>query len=477
MIFALPNPIPLTVTDPEDLTSFFDRYDIVPYYGTSEATSHNFLDLLTTLTELSPTFTATRADLVEYTFGTNFDVAARTIPGLVASETTDMGFPEKEAYVMWLKDKGIKLRSLIKTGKTLDHHLDICGNAYLHIRRVTVGGTTKYYTKALHYKHTAYVISKDEGIEFLIHSKFLGDLVNMRKYPPAILPVSDPDEEFQWASTEPGIEETVIHLKRGNTNNESDYYARPRILSTLTWLYTDYQIGNLNSKIAATELVSKKILAFEQPDPNRLREVEENSKGERRTELDARGNIGGREGTTQFQRNMMVLKELTTNLGSHASSLGPSQRGAGTIAGIEYPRGEKPPVEISLEVNRDTKHHQWQAEQSTAMISAALRWAPELTAIRAAKATLGGNLLYDIFTMKNTTTIRPRQVEFGDLFNNIFTHILERDGGPAEYATMGLELPDIISEMVGNLRAGGAPAVAEQNELIARAGQQNEEEE
>ena len=449
MIFSLPSPIPRTVKDKDDLHSAFSRFAIIPYYGTSEGSSQQFLDLLTTLTELSPTFQATRADLAEYTFGTNFDVVARAIPGLVQDETQPIDFQQKVAYVESLNNIGVTLPRISKTFRALDSHLDICGNAYLHLKRIEVGGTVRYYMRPLHYKHCAYLKSRDDGREFIIHSRFLTELNKMLKHPPTILPATDQDSEIQWASTEPGTEEAIIHLKRGSANDESSYYARPRILSVLTWLYIDYQIGNLNSKVAATELVSKKILAFEEPDPNRLREVEEDENGEVREYLD--GNIGAAKPRTLFQRNMLTLKKLVTNLGAHQSA-STTEQAAATIAGIEYPRGEKPPTEISLEVNRDTKHHTWQQDTAVSMISAALRWAPELTGIRKTGSSLGGNLLYDMFTMKNTATIQPRQVEFADIINGVLNQLLERENAPAEQRSYGLELPDIIGTMITDLK-------------------------
>ena len=192
MIFSLPSPIPRTVKDKEDLHSAFSRFAIIPYYGTSEGSSQHFLDLLTTLTELSPTFQATRADLAEYTFGTNFDVVTRAIPGLVQDETQPLDFQQKVAYVESLNNIGVTLPRISKTFRALDSHLDICGNAYLHLKRIEVGGTVRYYMRPLHYKHCAYLKSRDDGREFIIHSRFLTELNKMLKHPPTILPATRP---------------------------------------------------------------------------------------------------------------------------------------------------------------------------------------------------------------------------------------------------------------------------------------------
>lgn len=449
-IFRLPNPIPQTVVDREDLQKFFRKYAIVPYYGSVDQSSHTFLDLLVTLCQLSPTFGATMRDLQFFTFGLNVDLVGNVIPGL-AIDPLELSDQEKLDFAGWLGGYNINMRMIQKVTRTLDYHLACCGNAWLRIRRVTVGGTTRYYFKASHFLHTAYLRSIDTGEEFAIISKFLGDDTKMNKYPPTLLRVTQIDEELKWTQTDNGVEEAIVHVREGRQLEESDFYNQPDIIDILPYLYTDYQVANLNSKIAATELITKKLLAFEAPDPNSLPGnsllVDDDER-----EVGADGNIGSKK-RDQFQQNMLILKQLVTNLSTHPSQMGAQP--AAAIAGVEYPHGGKAPLPIDLEMNRDTKHQTFQLEQATARITACLGWSAELIGVRPAKATLGGNLLYDMFTIRNTATIVPRQNFYQSLWNGLIGQICEIEGGDDEWKNYGIKFPGVIEEMLAQFGSAG----------------------
>ena len=172
-MLSLNNPIPRSV-DKDELTQFYKKYGIIPYYGSSESSSHTFLDLLMSLTSLSPSFTACMLDLNAYTFGRNVDIVGRAIPGL-SDETTELDFSDKEAFVLFLSELNISLVQVIKMLKKVLRYIKDNGNAYIHLKRVTVGDTVKYFIKTPHYKHCAYLnpAPTERNVEFLIISKFL----------------------------------------------------------------------------------------------------------------------------------------------------------------------------------------------------------------------------------------------------------------------------------------------------------------
>ena len=447
MIFNLPNPIPLTVRDSEDLGGVFRKYGLIPYYGTSELTSHGTLDLLTTVASLSPTYQMVTKDIREYTFGQNIDFVGRSHPGLAEGETSELDYDDKVEFAQFLSGLGIKLTNIRKLSKRIKSHMDVTGNAYLKIRRITVGGTVRYFMEVPHYKHVAYLNSKDPNERFLIISKFLNNEQLMNKYPPEILRATQAGEELKWSSFARGDDRAIIHIKNDSDDDESDYYARPDILTCLTWMYVDFQLGNLNSKVAATDLITKKLLAFEAPDPNTF-PVEDDIP----SELDENGNIG-RKKLSQFQSNMLVLKNLVSNLGTHPSTIGPGMNPSAAIAGVQYPHGGHAPTVIDLEMNGNTDHHTWQADRATATICGVLGWVPELIGMRTAKATLGGNLIYDLFSIKNVSTVQPAKNFFQDLWNDVIGQICEDNSGPTEFKDYGIQFPDVISEMIEKINA------------------------
>jgi hypothetical protein len=453
-MFNLKNPIPRS-QDSEKVRTFFKEYGIIPYYGTSDNSSHKFLDLQMSLTSLSPSYVACLADLTSYSLGSNFSLVGRVIPGLV-DDPTELSGDQKREYLDFLTSLNISLVGIIDRLKNVLRYEKDNGNAYIHLKRVTVGDSVKYFIKTPHYKHCAYLETKDPGIEFIIISKHLAkDNAEelLKKFPPTIIRATRYGEDLsvKWDKTGSGVEEAIIHIFNTEHNDEGDIYGRPKINSVLTWLYTDFQVGNLNSKVAATELITKKILAIEAPDP---RTIPNPGDGYQETEITSNGNsVGSTVKTVKkedyFERNKRVLREVTTNLGS--------ENQVSAIGLIEYPHSKQPPTDIELEVNRDTKHHSWQMETASSVICSVLQWSSELTNIRQAKANLGGNLLYDLFTIKNTTTIRPLQAWLENIANYVLDQICIKEEANADFKTYGIQLPDIISGMIQEFK--GDPAI------------------
>ena len=450
MIFNLPNPIPYTVADQADLQEFFRRYEVIPQFGTCERSSIAFLELLRTLTDLSATFNATMRDLKNYTFGLNLEIVQGAIPGL-SVESVELEEQKQVEFATWLAGVGIGMRTITKLSKRIKHHLAVGGNAYLKIKRVRVGGAVRYSMEVPFYTHCAYLRSRDEGEEFLIVSPFIGDDQQLAKYPPLILRATQMDEPLRWMSTGRGEEQAILHIKADTDEEESPYYARPDIIHCLPSLYTDYQLDNLNSKIAAAELISKILLAFQAPDPNTL-DSGDDEENEFAAEINGSGKLGRKKGTP-FQEAMLQLKAISTNMASHPSTMGAGA--AASFAGIQYPYGDKPPTPITLEVNRDTKHQVFQTETAVRRICTALGWAAELLGMIPAKATLGGNMLRDILIQKEISTIAPDQFFFANMWNGVLAEIKEAENAPAEYASYGVKFPRVIGEILEQVKESG----------------------
>ncbi len=455
MIFNLPNPIPYAVKDNAELQNLWSKYNIIPRYGTNESGSFAFEDLVSSLCQLSPTFGSVTGDLAWYTFGLNASIATGIRPGL-ATEIEILPIQQQMVFEDFLASINIRLMQVMKVLRRIDYFLLASGNAYLHFKRIEVAGLVRYEITAPHFKHCAYVRSQDIGEDFIIISKFLTDSQLLQKYPPTILRATQMDEPLRWMKTGKGIEEAIVHLisDGGQTNiSEGEYSGRPEILSVMPWLYVDFQSGNLSSKILATEVITKKIIAFMAQDPNTMPDTD--IAGEQ--EINGEGYIGRGE-KDHFKENMRVLKMLTTQLGRHPGEAGTGDAAA-SIAGIEIPFGSEAPTTIDLEMNRDTKDIEWRTDKATVRICSALRWSPELISDRPAKATLGGNLLYDIFMIKDTVTIQPRQKFYEDCINIRLQEIVEREGQTPNFPNYGIKLPEVIETLVGKLRTGASNTI------------------
>ena len=167
MFFKLPPPIPATVKDTEELQKTFDKWQVIPQYGTSTHTSHSLLELIQTLVEMSPTFKAAMKDLNTYIFGRRVKICTGMMSGL-QSEVVEIDFPDQLEFDAWLKERNIKLRNVLKLSRRMNSHLEVNSNTYLYVRRITSGDAIRYDMKVYHYKHVFYYPSEDIGQEFVL---------------------------------------------------------------------------------------------------------------------------------------------------------------------------------------------------------------------------------------------------------------------------------------------------------------------
>lgn len=450
MFLSLPDPFPKEVKDSSDLYDFFKGLKVVPYYSAELSSGHGMLELLTTLASLSPTFRAAMLDLSYYTFGRKIDIVNRARMGLVEDESVDLEFSDKTDFDDYLKSLNIKLTKIIKLSKIFDHHLHISGNTYLLVKRIVVGELVRYEFRVPHFKHCVYVRSIDLDEEFIMVSKYLGDFTKMSKYPPKILRVTYiHDDELKFIDTDvDGVQEAIIHIKKENFYDESEFYSRPDILACLSHMYTDFQLGNLSSKVAGTDLITKILLAMEAPDPAAQGLDNLETDDGQLVDLSPDGKIGGKpKAKTVFQQNMWTIKELMTNISGHPTNPG-GQRTSSSIGGIEYPHGANPPKAIPLEVNRDVKSWEWQTQHAITTICAILQWSPELLMLRQTKTGLGGNLLHDIFVMMNESTITPRQIWYEGVWNTLLGWIFELENAPDDIKEKSIKFQDVITDML-----------------------------
>lgn len=438
MIFKLKNPVPISVVDDSELSKMLKEFGIVPYYGTEDQSSHSFLKLLKDLTALSPTFNSCMHDLNTFAFGNHMDVRRRVIPGLVQDEAEELGFEAKNTFTQWFMERGISIPVMIDISRRMHRQMKDCGNIFLRVRRAQVNQEVRYHLAVSHYMQTAYLRSKDKGMEFIIISK-RWDKEFMQKNRPTILQVTEYGQPIIWNDMGGGVEEFVLHIKNSDGNDPSDYYGRPDILSVLNWLNTDYQIGRLNSSIASTEVISKKALAFEAPNPMHIPEDDQIDEGEV-LEISSNGELAKGKKLDTFQRNMLVLKDLVQVDGD--------SKNAGAIVGIEYPHGGKAPIEIAIEMNRDTAHHKFQYTTAASVICDNMNWSAQLLNVREIKSGVGGNMLIDLFMTKNITTVEPIQYFFESILATVNNEICERESAPSDFKDQGFAFTDNITSLV-----------------------------
>lgn len=381
--FFLKNGIPEAIRDPKQLTSFLRKYSIIPYYGNAEFTSHNVLQLIADLCELSPSHTACKKDLKSWSFGNELDLQSKVIPGLYL-KNSDLSESERIAFASYLMSIGINLFKLLETIKITYSHLMDSGNAWLYVKETKIGNSKRFFIDNFHFTQCAY--SALDLSKVIVCTSW--DEATWRKLPPKVFPVSQIGEPFNFKETK-NTRETVIHIWTNKDN--SDIYGRPNILSALRSLLSEYNMLDLQAKISGTEFSAKTLLAFEEVDPVRITKTDKSSKD-------------------IFNEQVKSLRKIATQEGEEPKSL----------AAMSYPFGGKPPTSIDLTMNRDTEYNRWSNEMNISAIYGVNGWSRELSGQAFVRSNVGQSILRDQFITKNLSTIKPIQIFMENIIADIF---------------------------------------------------------
>lgn len=405
------------VTDTEDVYKLFQKYSLIPVFSNNTSTSNCFLNFLYDLCEVSPSQQSCIKDMQTYAFGNALGVVEKTYPYLMHEEEGDVKkveVSEKVNYAKYLKKLGISFPTIIETSKSLFTDETISGNYYMMLRIVTAGDSFSVKVTPLKQKNVMYVDVKD-GNFALVTEKF--DELWWTNNKPKIYPVTIVGEDMNFKK-EGNDYVTLIHFK---ANGEGKWYGRPKILCILDCMIAEYKTLLLNAKISSTELVSKLIFFFEEQDPTRTR------------------GLTAEEKQIVFNSRATNLRAVTTNEGEQVHS----------IAALEYPFGTKEPKAEKLQVNRDVNYATFSLDNAASMIYSINGWSKELTGMVQVKTGIGANILNDLFTIKNSSTIEPLQRRFEAMWTWIIDGVEKQMGlDESQYA---IKFPNVVESLVGKI--------------------------
>lgn len=426
-MLSLLNPIPEAVRDVKALEDLIGKYNIVPYFGCDEYTSHSFINLLSDVSELSPSHQACKEDFKTYAFGNCMQITAKTIPGFF-DESFDTAIPREQQleFINWLSSLGISLSQLINCVNELNNAQLDSANSYLHIKIIRVGGTQQVFFAPLHYTQCGYLRPNSGEVKRLINTEYWTEDWWEKKRP-LLISASHPGEPFNW-DERGNTKETILHIK--GSGGKSKYYGRSKLIPIMYWMFVEFQLADLAVKTSKAEYTAKKLLAFEEPKPERR--------------------AGTKGSGDSIRSKMSALRRLVTTEGDMDESK--------TIAGIQYPHGGKPPTAIDLELNRDTKHAQYQWDMASSLVHAVNGWDRGLTNIKTPKSNIGGNVYRDIFTIKSVSTISP----MADFWSGILTNIFEELGAQTKYSgeIRSPKFKSAIDNLVDKLNGSSGGAVS-----------------
>jgi len=416
MWFEFDSPIPQQIQDSSEVFEMYSKYKLIPVYGRNTYSSNKLVEVLDSLSTVSPSLRACINDLNHYSFGNALDVQKIGIAGLVA-EPAEVSQKEKETFANTLKANiNLTFPEIIRVSRELLDCDTRQGNMYLQITALTVGGRIKgVKLKSIDQKNILYIANSSTA---LVTEYF--DPSWWAKNPPEILPVSTLAETANWKKVGNDYT-TVLHIATNASGQ--NFYGRPSILSVMDSLLAEYRTLVLNSKIASTETIAKLLLFFEEMPTDRQRGLSAETKQE------------------QFSLRMAGIRELGTNEGKSPKS----------IVALEYPNDTNQPLVTPVQVNRDVAYAEFTLNNAASVIYAVLGWSKELTGQIQVKTGIGANILYDLFVIKNVSTIIPIQERFESIWHWVISEIYTLAG--IETPFHGIKFQDNITVLVSKMTA------------------------
>ena len=410
-MFKLRNPLPQALRDTSELRNFYKEYNLVPYAGSTSASSHSFLRLLTSFYDLSPSHGSCIDDICFWSFDGDVEIVNKARPGLKA-DRVEVAPDVQERYYDFIESVGIPLMELTALVKRLYVDWKKTGNAYLRYREIEVGGQRMVSVSRIPPSDCMYLSGPGRTLavsEHFFSSKSFKDhpVELIRVYP-------------EWSRI-PNGRETVFHIK--NKRDNSEWYGRPDSLHSLFWQYVEWQEGSRTGKIAQSDLTAIGIIFAEKPDPQAMPPEE-----------------GDEPSGAKVLAN--ALRAVTTNRGDFDS--------AESFAVLEYPNGLNAPAFQSVAVNRDSDWFEASLRQATNYIYASHRWSKVLNGYERPNTGIGGNVLIDEFLTRNASTIRPTQRNWEAILFRIL-RMVNDFAGFAEFDKLGLQFEDKVEGLVEDL--------------------------
>jgi len=240
------SPIASEVIDPVAIARTMKRFPIVPYAGTSKASSHSWLNFFYSLAQQSVLHAACIRKKSIYAFG---------VPVLLnesGEEVEEVSLSDALAPFLFSSTQG---KGLSNFAKSVNFQLEAIGFCVCIIRVATVAGVTRVSLSEVPAGWGLRMRDPNTGFDgFAISPNFSDDY--LRKYPPEILP------QFPEFEERDGVFVSASMVSAGGAVN----YGRPPAMSASASAFESILNTNYRSSSASSAFVPRLILEFEAGD-------------------------------------------------------------------------------------------------------------------------------------------------------------------------------------------------------------------
>lgn len=256
-LFRLSNPIPDEVKDSTELKKVFRNWNLVPFAGNTQYTSHSLLGWLLMLYKMSPTNNAAINKKIKFAVGGKARVVRAVDPEFeTGDELEPMTTDEANAYVAALKTFFEFEGGIGRFHERIATEYESTGNGWVELSMATVMGQTRISLRSRRMANVMYVNTKPDEPRAVAISPVWTDAY-LNKNEPRVVPM------FPVFRKDAGVLRTMFHLKNGSNT----WYGRPPSEGADVYKYREVQDEIYQVRAAGSDFTGQLIFEVEDDNP------------------------------------------------------------------------------------------------------------------------------------------------------------------------------------------------------------------
>ncbi len=267
-LYQVKNPIPDEVCDPDEIQTFFKRWNFVPYAGTTTHSGQMLLVWYLMLAQLSPTHNACISKKLKYAVGGKATPVRSEDPEWdTGEESQPLSSPEKTNYRDTVNEFIDFDGGVTKFHRRIGWAFEATGNAWVEMSYSQTLGVGRVSLKSHRVTHCLYLNTKPGEMRVVaISPKWEDNYLN--KHEPRYVPIYP-----NFVQDENGILRTMFHLKNG----DNSWYGRPESAGADLYKYREVQDAMYLVKQAGANFTGQLIIEVEDDDPEYAAAIEDES--------------------------------------------------------------------------------------------------------------------------------------------------------------------------------------------------------
>lgn len=269
-LYQIDNPIPSEIEDPEELRRLFQKWNLVPYSGSTKESGQMLLTWYQMLAQLSPTNNACISKKLKYAVGGKATFVQMLDPEFdTGEEARVLSTAEKKTVRDTINEFFEFEHGYAKLHRFIGKSFEATGNAWCEMSFSKTLDVGRIHIKAHKVTNCLYVNTKaGEAKVVAVSPKWTNNYLD--KYPPRYVPM------YPNFVEENGAMRTMFHLKNG----DNTWYGRPESEGADVYKYREVQDALYLVKQAGANFTGQLIIEVEDDDPEFAPAIDEQGAGD-----------------------------------------------------------------------------------------------------------------------------------------------------------------------------------------------------